>query len=308
MEQLMPVQRPLNAVSPQKKLRMRQRLERLWPTLVKFRLGVISGLFLLVLVLVSILAPAISPHDPFDAQILMRLKPPAWEAGGSSEYWLGTDGLGRDVVSRLIFAARVSLAVSVLASLVSAVVGVLLGLAAGYMRGYVDALISTLVNIMLTFPFILLALAVIAALGSGIANVILVLGISGWPTYTRLVRADVMRIHELEYIAAARVVGVRDSQIVFRHILPNLLNGVIVLTSIQVARVIISEAFLSFLGLGIKPPIPTWGNMLGESTTYMFDRWWLPTFPGIAIFVTTLAINLFGDTLRDYFDPRGHDY
>ena len=288
--------------------RQEQRWGRFLHTVKKLRVGVAAGVFLVLLVIVAVLAPVISPHDPYAGEIIDRLQPPFWEAGGSTNFLLGTDGVGRDVLSRLIYASRVSLLVGVLSTVISALLGVLLGLASGYLGRYVDAVVSMMVNIMLTFPFILLALAVIAVLGGGMFNLILVLGIAGWPIYSRVVRAEVMRIKELDYVSAAKVLGFTSWRIVFRHILPNLLNAIIVLCSIQVARVIISEAFLSFLGLGIKPPTPTWGNMLGESRNFMYDKWWLPTFPGLAIFITTLAINLFGDALRDYLDPYSRNY
>jgi ABC-type dipeptide/oligopeptide/nickel transport system permease subunit len=246
----------------------------------------------------------VAPHDPYDGNLVARLRPPCWFSAGSTEYLLGTDGLGRDVLSRLIYGARVSLVVGVVSTLVSMLAGVPLGLAAGYIGRAADAAISTAVNIMLTFPFILLALAVIAVLGNGAVKLIIVLGLAGWPVYARVVRAEVLRIRELEYVQAARSIGVPDGRIVFHHIVPNLMNAVIVLSTIQVGRVIISEAVLSFLGLGVTPPTPTWGNMLGESRTFMFDRWWLPSFPGLVIFLTTLAINLFGGALQEVKDPQ----
>lgn len=292
----------------QDRLDFRERLRRTFYVLSRLRMGVAAGIAVIVIILVAVLAPVIMPQDPFGGEIIDRLKPPVWDPQGSTEHILGTDGVGRDVLSRLIYASRISLGVGIVASLGAGLVGILLGLASGYLGKGVDVVISMVINIMLTFPFVLLALAVIAVMGGGIVNLVLVLAISGWPVFARVVRTQVMNIKEQEYVQAARVVGTNDWCIVFRHIFPNLLNSIIILISTQVARMIISEAFLSFLGLGIMPPIPTWGNMLGEARNYMYDKWWLPTFPGVAIFITTLAINLLGDALRDYLDPHSSSY
>jgi ABC-type dipeptide/oligopeptide/nickel transport system permease subunit len=223
--------------------------------------------------------------------------------GGLAQFILGTDQLGRDTLSRLIFGARVSLSVAVLAVMGSSLLGVLLGLFAGFYRGSVDWIVSTLVNVMLTFPFVLLALAVIAVLGPSFWNLIIVLSITGWPVYTRVLRAQTLSLREREFIYAARILGAGDLRIIFRHLLPNVLNLLVVIASLQVAQMIILESFLSFLGLGVQPPIPSWGSMLGDGRLYMFDKWWMATLPGLAIFITTLAINLVGDGLRDLLDP-----
>jgi ABC-type phosphate/phosphonate transport system permease subunit len=183
------------------------------------------------------------------------------------------------------------------------VLGVVLGLAAGFYRGWVDWVVSTLVNVMLTFPFVLLALAVIAVLGPSYWNLIVVLSITGWPVYTRILRAQTLSLREREFVQAARALGAHDVRIIARHLFPNVLNLLVVIASLQVAQMIILESFLSFLGLGVQPPIPSWGSMLGDGRLYMFDRWWMATFPGVAIFATTLAINLVGDGLRDLLDP-----
>jgi ABC-type dipeptide/oligopeptide/nickel transport system permease subunit len=228
--------------------------------------------------------------------------------GGQAEYLLGTDMLGRDYLTRLIWGARVSLMVASLAVAVSTTLGVLLGLLAGYFGHTVDWVISSGLNIMMAFPFVLLALAVIAVIGPSLPNMIAVLGISGWPIYTRVVRAEVQRLKVREFVLAAQTVGAGDLRIILKHILPNVLNAIIVIASLEVARMIIAEAFLSFLGLGVQPPTPSWGGMLGEGKELMFDRWWLATFPGLAIFIATLAINLFGDGLRDWFDPYSKVY
>jgi ABC-type dipeptide/oligopeptide/nickel transport system permease subunit len=266
--------------------------------------------FLVGLVLMAVFADFIAPYNPYEGELVDRLKPPVWEHDGSWAHILGTDQVGRDNLSRLIFGARVSLAAGFLATVVAAAIGVALGLVAGYVGRLADTVISTLINIQLTVPFILLALLFIGAVGPGLViagyvavNVIIVLGIASWPIYARVIRAEVLKLRELDFVTAARCLGISDARILLRHILPNTFNSVIVLSTVQVARFIITEAFLSFLGLGTPPPTPTWGSMLADARQFMFDKWWLPTFPGLAIFMTTLAINLFGDGLRDWLDP-----
>ncbi|MFN8637557.1 MAG: ABC transporter permease, partial [Chloroflexota bacterium] len=214
-----------------------------------------------------------------------------------------TDQIGRDTLTRLIYGAQVSLSAGFLATIISVIIGVPLGIVAGYCGRLADTVISTVINIQLTFPFVLLALTVVAVLGPSFANVILVLGIASWTVYARVIRAEVLKIRELDYILASRALGVSTPRIVAFHILPNTINTIIVLSTVQIARFIIAEAFLSFLGLGVQAPTPSWGSMLGDSRQFMYDKWWLPTFPGLAIFVTTLAINLCGDSLRDWLDP-----
>jgi len=204
----------------------------------------------------------------------------------------------------MIYGGRVSLVIGVAAVLVSSSIGVLLGLAAGYFHARVDWTIMTLVNVMLTFPFVLLALAVIAVLGPSLLNMIIVLGIADLPLYARVVRAETLAIREREFIMAGRALGMSHPRIIFRQILPNLVSLIVVIATLQVARVIILESFLSFLGLGVQPTSPAWGNMLGEGRVYMLNSWWIAAFPGLAIFVTTLAINLVGNALRDWLDPH----
>jgi peptide/nickel transport system permease protein len=269
----------------------------------RLKLALIAGLLLLAIVVGAVLAPYLTPFDPLATDITARLKPPSWMAGGRPDSILGTDQVGRDILSRIIFGARISLLVGALAVLLAAAIGIPLGLAAGYSGRVTDTVISTLVNIMLTFPFVLLALAVIAVLGPSLTNMIIVLGITNWPLYTRVVRADVLRLKELEFVMAARALGMGQARLILRQIFPNLVSVVVVISSVLVARMIILESFLSFLGLGVQPPTPSWGGMLGEGKDYMLLRWWLATFPGLAIFVTTLLINLLGDGLRDWLDP-----
>ncbi len=272
--------------------------------LLRLRWGLAAVAVLLVIVASAVLAPWVSTHDPLAVNIRHRLAPPAWMEGGSVQHLLGTDQVGRDLLSRMIYGGRVSLVIGVAAVLLSATIGVLLGLGAGYFRGRTDWTIMTLVNVMLTFPFVLLALAVIAVLGPSLVNMIMVLGAAGWPIYARVVRAETMAISEREFVLAGRALGMSHARVIFRQILPNLVSAIVVIATLQVAQVIILESFLSFLGLGIQPPTPAWGNMLGEGRVYMLNSWWIATFPGSAIFLTTLVINLMGNALRDWLDPH----
>jgi ABC-type dipeptide/oligopeptide/nickel transport system permease subunit len=275
-------------------------LRRLW----RLKWGVAATAVLLLIVAGAVLAPVLAPHDPLAVNIRARLVPPVWMAGGSSDHRLGTDPVGRDLLSRIVWGGRVSLAVGVSAVLISATIGVLAGLFAGYFGGAVDAVVSTVVNVMLTFPFVLLALAVIAVLGPSLPNMIVVLGVTDWPLYTRVIRAETLALREREFVTAGRALGMSHPRVMFGQILPNLVSVIVVIATLQVARVIILESFLSFLGLGVQPPTPAWGNMLGEGRLYMLNFWWIAAFPGLAIFVTTLAINLMGNALRDWLDPH----
>ncbi len=263
------------------------------------------GLVIIVLVtVVAVAAPVLAPHPPNIGELTARLLPPSWADGGSRTHLLGTDQLGRDTLSRLLFGARISLVVGLTAVLVSSVIGVVLGLVGGYFGGWVDTVISTAVNVILTFPFILLALTVIAVLGPSFRNVIIVLGITAWPIFTRVIRNQVLSLREREYVQAARALGFGHARIILGHIVPNLTGTMLVLASIQVARMILNESFLSFLGLGIQPPQASWGSMLGDGRQYILTDWWLAGLPGLAIFITTLGINLLGDGLRDLLDPQ----
>jgi peptide/nickel transport system permease protein len=272
----------------------------------KLRMSVAGASILSILIFIAIAAPLLTPYTPEEGRITERLHPPAWQEGGSWSHPLGTDGIGRDYATRLMYGARIALSVGLLATLVAGAIGIFLGVIAGYFGGFVDSIVSTLVNVMMTFPFILLALAVIAVLGASFTNVVIVLGVGSWPIYTRVIKFEVERIKNLEYIEAGRVVGLGHARLIVRHIMPNTMNAIIVIGTVQVARLIIAEAFLSFLGLGVQPPTPSWGYMLQESQSFMF-AWsdvWLPTLPGLAIFITTLSINFVGDGLRDLMDPH----
>ena len=262
-------------------------------------LGVIAAA-----VVVAAFAPALAPSDPVKNRLLDRLTPPMWAQGGSPRHPLGTDTLGRDVLSRLLHGARISLTVGLAAVLVAGGVGVGLGLVAGYRGGWADDLLMRLGDIQLAFPVLLLGVAVIAVLGASLINMILVLGASGWVTYARIARGETLSLKERDFVAAARALGAPARHVVVRHLLPNVLPSLMVVATFSVARTIIAEASLSFLGLGLPPPAPSWGAMLDEGRNYVTTGWWLALFPGLAILLLVLAINLCGDWLRDALDPR----
>jgi peptide/nickel transport system permease protein len=272
----------------------------------KYRAGVAGLLIVATMSILAIFAGMVSPHDPYEQEVVNRLQPPVWMENGDTAHPLGTDPVGRDVLSRLIHGGRISLATGVAAVLIAAIIGVALGLLGGYYGGWLDSCINNLVNIMMAFPFMLLALTAVAVVGPSFRNLVVVLGLTGWPIYTRVVRAETYHLKALEFTTAARAMGFSSLTIIAKHIFPNLVNTIIVTSSLEVARMIIQESFLSFLGLGVQPPTPSWGGMLGEGRTYMLTHPWLATFPGIAIFLTTLGINLLGDGLRDVLDP--HQY
>lgn len=283
--------------------RERSKLSLLLRKMWQLRLGMVGGILILCLVSAAVFAPAVAPQDPYSQNIMTRLLPPSWMAGGLSKHFLGTDHLGRDILARIIYGSRVSLAVGISAVLLEVAIGVALGLLAGYYGGRVDSVISFLVNCMMGFPFILLALSLVAVLGPSLQNIIIALGLSGWPVFTRVARIETMRLREREFVLAAISLAFSVRRLLVRHILPNLLPSILVIATVEVARAIILESLLSFLGLGIKPPTPSWGNMLAEGRDYMLNQWWLAAFPGSAIFFAALGINLLGDALRDLIDP-----
>ena len=265
------------------------------------RAGTLSRL---VVVAAALAAPWVAPHDPAKQTLLRRFTPPVWQTGGNAAYPLGTDQVGRDVLSRIIHGARISLLVGVAAVIVSLLVGVTLGLVSGFVGGKVDTVIGAIVDVTLSFPQILLALAFLAALGPSLVTIIVVLGLTGWERYTRIVRAEVMALREKEFVEAARAIGVSRLRIIFRHVLPNTVSSIVVLSTLQVAQAILAEAALSFLGVGSGRAYPTWGQMISLGRDFVTVAWWLSTLPGLAICITVLAINLVGDRLRDALDPR----
>jgi peptide/nickel transport system permease protein len=252
----------------------------------------------------AMLAPQLAPWDPTRQMLLKRLRPPMWQERGLREHPLGTDHLGRDILSRILHGGRISLGVGLTAVTLSALIGVTLGLAAGFFGGRADTLIMRLVDVFLAIPYILLAMGVVFALGPSLLNVILVMGCTRWVQFARIVRADVLSIREREFVAGARARGNRPLRLLLRHVLPNALTPIIVVATLELAFMIIYESALSFLGLGVQPPTPTWGWMLSDGRNYVATAWWLATFPGLAIMLTVLAVNLLGDWLRDTLDPR----
>jgi peptide/nickel transport system permease protein len=277
---------------------------RLWRKFTRNPIGVIGGILLLTVLVGAVCAEYFAPHEPNRQRLMARFKPPFWAEGGSMTYPLGTDNVGRDIWSRIIHGSRISLIVGVCAVGVSMLIGVTLGLISGFWGGRVDATIMALVDIMLAFPQLILAFAMVAVLGPGIGNIILVLGITGWERYARVVRAEVLALREREFVQAARAVGVSNLKIVFGHIMPNTFSSVIVMATLQTAQAILAEAALSFLGLGTGRNYPSWGQMISLGRDYIGIAWWLSTFPGLAILLTVLAINLVGDRVRDVLDPR----
>ena len=274
--------------------------------LIKNKWALTSIIWLFIIIAIAIFASQLAPFDPNKNNIMERVAPPlTLDKQGNMKYLIGSDALGRDSFSRLIFGAQVSLIVGFSAVLVGGILGTALGVYAGYYGKWIDDIIMRLADIQLAFPFILLAILFLVVLGEGLINLIIVLGIGQWVTYARIARAQTISQKEKEYVEAAKALGVNNFSIMFGSILPNIFAPLIVIASFNVASVILAEAALSFLGLGVPPQIPTWGAMLAESRDHIFaKRWWMPFFPGMANLLTVLAFNIVGDWLRDYLDPR----
>ena len=286
--------------------RRRDALRRAVKSLVRARWPVLALVVLSIVGFAAVAGPSISPLDPNRQNIIQRLQEPMKpDRQGRTPFLLGTDGLGRDVLSRLIYGARISLLVGFIAVCIGGTLGTTLGLVAGYFGGKIDDIIMRFADIQLAFPFILLAIMFLVVLGPGLVNLVLVLGIGQWVTYARIARAQTIAQREREYVEAAHALGARTASIIFQTILPNILAPLTVIASFNVASVILSEASLSFLGLGVPPTVPTWGGMLNESRDQLIaGRWWLAVFPGAAIALTVLSFNIMGDWLRDFLDPR----
>jgi peptide/nickel transport system permease protein len=275
-------------------------------TLRRNHIAKLVAAFIVLVVVVAIFAPVLAPHDPNAQDLTLRLRPPVWAHGAIPGHLLGTDHLGRDVLSRVIYGSRVSLLVGVSATLVAGIIGALAGLIAGYFGGWRDAAIMRLADVQLAFPSILLALALVAVLGPSLLYVIVVLGATGWVSYARVVRAEVLSLRSREFVTAARAAGVSDRTIVRRHLLPNVMAPLATVGTLQVASMIITEASLSYLGLGVPKDVVTWGAMLHDGQLYLSNAWWLAVLPGVAIMLTTLSINIAGDMLRDIADPKAY--
>jgi ABC-type dipeptide/oligopeptide/nickel transport system permease subunit len=263
------------------------------------------SLFLLALmVLCAIVPELLSPHDPYHQDLGKRLRGPVFSANADPAHLLGTDQLGRDVLSRIIHGARITLLVSVLAVVLSSVLGTAVGLYAGYRGGWIDLVVMRLIDMQLAFPVILLVIAVVALLGPSLGTLIAIIGLSGWPRFARVARGSVLSAKEMDYVDAARAVGAGRWRVMFQHILPNIMSALIVYASFELARMVLLEATLSFLGLGVQPPTPTWGGMINDGRQYIFQSWGVSFFPGLAILLLILVFNMLGDDLRDALDPR----
>ena len=269
-----------------------------WPRLADNRFAVAGGVVVLLLLVASLLAPLIVPFSPNEINAWEVLDPP------SLRHWFGTDDLGRDVFSRVIYGARISLLVGFVAAGIAVLIGTLIGLLAGFYGGWTDSLLMRVVDIMFCFPAFFLILAVITFLRPSIWYIMIIIGLTGWMGVARLVRAEVLSIREMDYIMAARCIGCSDRRLIFRHILPNAVSPALVAATLGIAGAILTESALSFLGIGVQPPTPSWGNILTSGKDYIEFAWWLSLFPGLAILVTVLAYNLLGEGVRDAMDPR----
>lgn len=273
----------------------------------KIAAGTASAL-ILILVVVAIFAPILAPHKPNIGSIEYRLKPPAWQEGGSTENLFGTDVLGRDVLSRLLYGARTSLAVCLITILIAGSIGSILGIIAGYLGGLLDAIIMRIVDLAFSLPVILIAMLFAVLFGPSFLNIIIVIVLVIWADYARMARGETLKVKELDYVALAKVAGCSKLIIMIRHIFPNVLGSLIVLATLQLGSVIIMESSLSFLGVGIPPPTSDWGSMMAEGRSYIVTAWWLSVVPGVAILFTVLSFNLLGDTLTEYLNPKLRRY
>ncbi|QOK28858.1 ABC transporter permease [Cytobacillus oceanisediminis] len=272
--------------------------------LLQSKTGTVGFLIVSLVIFVAIFADVLAPHDPASNNLGDMLKPPVWLDGGSQNYILGTDNLGRDILSRIIYGSRVSLLVGVFSVILAGFIGIIIGLISGYYGGVIDNLLMRIVDSFLAIPSILFILVVLAVFDPSILVLIIVTGLTNWVTYARVVRGEVLSIKEREFVKASKSIGTNSLTIMLQHILPNILSSFIVISTLSVATTIVLEASLSFLGLGIQPPDVSWGGMLTDGRNYLATNWWLATFPGIAITITVLGIIFLGDWLRDVLDPR----
>ena len=268
---------------------------------------IIGSLIVLSVILVALLAPLLSPHDPYQQDLMKRLIPPVWDSRGSWEHILGTDHLGRDYLSRLIYGARISLLIGIGAALISGIIGTIMGVMAGYFGGRVDMVVTFMVTVRLSMPVVLVALAVVAIVGGSLQVVITVLGLLLWDRFAVVMRSSTLQIRSMDYVSAAQAVGCSTGRILITEVMPNVVNNLIVIATIEIAHAIILEAALSFLGLGVQPPLPSWGLMVSEGKDMMLFEPWLITIPGVALFLLVLAINLMGDGVRDITAPENRN-
>ena len=268
---------------------------------------IIGSMIVMSVLLIALLAPLLAPHDPYQQDLLKRLVPPVWDSRGSWEHVLGTDHLGRDYLSRLIYGARISLLIGIGAALISGIIGTIMGVMAGYFGGRVDMIVTFMITVRLSMPVVLVALAVVAIVGGSLQVVIAVLGLLLWDRFAVVMRSSTLQIRSMDYVAAARAVGCSTSRVLMTEVMPNVVNNLIVITTIEIAHAIILEAALSFLGLGVQPPMPSWGLMVSEGKDMMLFEPWLITIPGVALFLLVLAINLMGDGVRDITAPENRN-
>ena len=278
-------------------------LRQLYLALKSSPVGLLGSIIVTIVVILAFVGPFISPHDPVETNLRSRFKEPGF-SDDSGVYYLGTDQLGRDIFSRIIAGSRVSVFVGIVSVLISGTIGVLYGLVSGFVGGWLDALLMRIADGLLSIPFIILVVAISGIVGAGLTTLILILGLTGWVTYARVIRGEVLKVREMEYVVAAYSIGQSQILVMLRHILPNVISTGFVLAAIQVGITILAESSLSFLGLGVKPPTVTWGLMLADGRQYINSAWWMTTFPGIAITVTVLGVVFLGDWLRDFLDPK----
>jgi peptide/nickel transport system permease protein len=293
-----PVSAPTDAAAPTWALA--------WPRVAGRRVPSLTALgvaFVLLVGLVAAAAPWLAPTDPVRQSLRGRLSPPTWDGADGRSHLLGTDHLGRDVLSRVIYGSRVSLIVGFSAVVIGGLVGSTLGIAAGFGGGRIDGIVMTLADAQLAFPFILLAIGIIAVLGPSFPTLIVVIGLSGWVSYARILRSQVLVLRRQEFVESIRALGGSVGRIILRHVLPNVLSSIVVVATLELARSIVLEATLSFLGLGIQPPTPSWGGMIQEGRDYLDSAWWIATFPGIILMLTSIVVSRTGDGLRDLLDP-----
>jgi len=281
----------------------RERLSFLMGALRRSPVGLSGFLIVMAVVLLAIFSPVVVPHDPLSRNLQARFQPPGY-ADSKGVYVLGTDQLGRDIFSRIIAGTQVSVLVGTISVLIAGTIGVIYGLVSGFFGGWIDTLLMRIVDGILSIPFIILVVAFSGVVGSGLFTLILILGLTGWVTYARVVRGEVLKVRSLEYVTAARAIGMSNTRLMFVHILPNVLASAIVLAANQIGITILAESSLSFLGLGVRSPTVTWGLMLADGKQYINSAWWMTTFPGIAITITVLGAVMLGDWLRDVLDPN----
>ena len=282
-------------------------LKRWTKLLLRSKTGTVGFVIVFCVFLIAVLAPILAPHDPALINAADMLKPPFWMEGGSTTNLLGTDNLGRDILSRILYGSQVSLLVGITSVVVAGFIGVTVGLISGYFGGFIDNILMRLVDSFLAIPTILFSLVILSIFGPSVITLIVVLGATNWVNYARLVRGEVLTIKERDFVRAAHSIGVKNNKIITRHLLPNVISSFIVISTLSVATTIILEASLSFLGLGVQPPTISWGTILSDGRDYLATSWWLATFPGIAITITVLGIIFLGDWLRDVLDPRSKE-